>query len=131
MGAVRYRTGIDAATGRFATGWAHVEQSLAAIWSTMPGERVMRLGFGTDLRSLLAEDLTPELALRLYDAMVRAAHAHEPEYRLRKIQLVNIAREGRLGVRHSGLYYPEGRLGNYSIVAEAASGAARRLGAAP
>ncbi len=96
-------------------GWPHVVQSLAIIWMTRLDTRVMRLDFGSDHFSLLAEDITPDLALRLYDALIGAAHKHEPEYRIRTMQLVKVARDGTLAVRHGGVYYPEGRFGIYDF----------------
>lgn len=116
MQAVRYRSGIDARTGRFLKGRAHLAQSLAKIWATRIGERVMLLDFGSNLRSHLSEDVTGALALEIYDDLITSAHRWEPEYRAVEMQLVTLTRLGQLGLRHAGLYYPEGRLGNYAIV---------------
>ena len=115
VGAVRYRTGTNRETGKPLSGWAHVEQSLAVIWLTRLQSRVMRLSFGSDLFSRLAEDLTPATAFAIYNDLVTAAHRWEPEYRIRQMQLVSLTATGSLGLRHSGIYYPEGRFGNYAI----------------
>lgn len=115
MTAIAFRTGIDRRTGQILTGWAHVRQSLEVIWLTRFETRVMLLDFGSDLRSWLAEDLTTATALGLYNDLITAAHRWEPEYRIKELQLVRLTREGGLGLRHAGLYYPEGRLGNYAI----------------
>ena len=111
--AVRYRTGIDRTTGQPLVGWAHVQQSLAVIWTTRFEERVMLLPFGSNLRSWLAEDLSPATALGIYGDLIAAAHRWEPEYRVATLQFVLANREGALGLRHGGVYYPEGRFGNY------------------
>ncbi|MCW1842301.1 GPW/gp25 family protein [Prosthecomicrobium hirschii] len=115
MAAIAFRTGLDRTTFRPLVGWAHVQQSLGVIWTTRIGSRVMRLLFGSDLRSWLSEDVTVATALGIYDELITAAHRWEPEYRVTDMQLVRLGREGVLGLRHSGLYYPEGRLGNYAI----------------
>lgn len=118
MKALRYRTGADVDTFQPLQGWPHVAQSLRIIWLTRLDTRVMRLDFGSSLFDLLAEDITPELALRLYDALISAAHEWEPEYRIDTMQLVSLERHGGLGVRHSGIYYPEGRFGIYDYAEE-------------
>lgn len=115
MQAVRYRSGIDGQTGRVIIGRVHLAQSLAQIWTTSLGKRVMLLDFGSKLRSHLAEDITGALALEIYDDLTSAVYAYEPEYRVAEMQLVKLTRLGGLGLRHGGIYYPEGRFGNYAI----------------
>ncbi|MFC6444563.1 GPW/gp25 family protein [Shinella zoogloeoides] len=117
-GEIRYRVGINARTGKLLTGPAHLAQSLGKIWHTRIGARVMRLTFGADLRSLLSEDLTPSIALLLYNEMVASAALWEPEYLLGQLQLVTMTDGGRLGIRHGGLYFPEGRFGNYDLAVD-------------
>lgn len=111
--ALRYRTGLDRRTGKLLTGFDHVQQSLGVIWITKLRSRVMRLGFGSDLRGLLGEDLSPALALDVYDELIASAHRHEPEFRLRSLQFVRLSATGLLALRYSGTYFPEGRFGNY------------------
>lgn len=115
MQAVRYRQGADAVTGRPLVGRAHLAQSLGVIWATRVGELVMLLDFGANLRSHLAEDVTGSLALTIYNDLATAVEKWEPEYRVREMQLVSLTRDGGLGLRHGGIYYPEGRFGNYAI----------------
>lgn len=113
-GALKIRAGIDERTGKVINGPAHLAQSLSKIWHTRLDTRVMRLSFGSDLRSLLAEDLTPAIALLIYNELVATAARWEPEYRLTQLQLVKLTAGGALGLRHGGLYFPEGRFGNFS-----------------
>ena len=113
--AIRYRTGIDGRTGKLLTGFAHLVQSLQIIWQTPLATVPMLLDFGSDLRGALSEDLTPALALQIYTDLVASAERHEPEYRLDELQFVRMSEGGQLALRHGGLYYPEGRFGNYSI----------------
>ena len=112
----RYRQGIDARTGALLTGRAHLAQSLAKIWSTRISERVMLLDFGSKLRSHLAEDLTLADVYGIYNDLTDAIYEWEPEYRVRDFQLVSLTRIGGIGIRHAGLYYPEGRFNNYDLV---------------
>ena len=115
MQAIRYRSGVDARTGRVITGQVHLAQSIATIWSTRIGQRVMLLAFGSNLRSHLAEDITSALALEIYDDLTSAITQWEPEYRVAEMQFVSLTRIGGLGLRHGGTYYPEGRFGNYTV----------------
>ena len=117
VGAIRYRSGFNGRTGKLLVGAPHLVQSLDKIWGTRITQRVMLLNFGSDLRALLAEDVTPSLALAIYTEMVASAARHEPEYRINDMQLVTLTADGALGLRHGGLYYPEGRFGNYSLAA--------------
>ncbi len=115
MQAIRYRRGVDASTGRIITGQVHLAQSIATIWATRIGERVMLLAFGSNLRSHLGEDVTGALALQIYDDLTTAIIRWEPEYRMIDFQLVSLTRKGGMGIRHGGVYYPEGRFGNRTI----------------
>lgn len=119
---IRYRTGRDARTGRMLRGFAHVEQSIGFILTTFLEERVMLLEFGAGIVRHLGRNITPALAIAIYRDAVKEVHRWEPEYRIRQIQLVTVTRTGTLGLGTRGLYYPEGRFGNYDIV-EPADGA--------
>ena len=121
-GEIRYRTGINARTGKILTGPAHLAQSLSKIWQTRLDTRVMRLSFGADLRSALSEDLTPSIALLIYNEMVASAARWEPEYLITQLQLVTLQGMGKLGIRHGGIYYPEGRFGNDDLAVDLSLG---------
>ncbi|MEZ5782070.1 MAG: integrase [Rhizobiaceae bacterium] len=112
---IRYRTDIDRRTGEVLTGIPALLQSLDVIWMTRTNLRVMLLDFGSNLRSWLSEDLTPTLALNIYGDLATAAHRWEPEYRVSEFQFVRMSQGGGLGLKHGGLYFPEGRFGNYDI----------------
>lgn len=115
MSAIAYRSDMDMTTGEIITGWPCVVQSLDLIWRTPLNSLVMALDFGSEVRSWLSEDMTQATAIGLYDDLISSAKNYEPEYRIKEIQLVRLTRIGGLGLRHTGLYYPEGRLGNYDI----------------
>lgn len=117
-GEIRYRSGRDARTGEIITGPKHLAQSLGKIWSTPVDTMPMLLDFGNRLRSYLSEDLTPTLALQIYGELAASAARWEPEYELKQIQLVRLSEGGALGLRHGGIYYPQGRYGNYEIAVD-------------
>lgn len=122
MALPRYRTGCDRVTGRVLSGWRHVEQSVGVILSTQLDARVMRLEFGADLLGQIGRNLTVDRVLKLYKMAVVAVHRWEPEYRIGSLNLVTVERTGVLALQTTGLYYPEGRFGNYDLV-ETKSGA--------
>lgn len=114
-GVIRYRQGINALDGKPLIGVGHLAQSLWRIWSTRLNDMPMLLEFGSDIRGLLGEDITPALALAVYNELVASAARWEPEYALSQLQLVHVTQDGSLGLRHSGTYYPEGRYGNFDL----------------
>lgn len=117
-GEIRYRSGRDTRTGEMISGPRHLAQSLGKIWSTRLNTMPMLLEFGNDLRSYLSEDLTPALALQIYNELTASAARWEPEYALTQVQLVRLTDGGALGLRHGGIYYPEGRFGNYDLAVD-------------
>ena len=52
--------GLDAATGGIVTGWDHVVQSLADIFATRFGDRIMREWYGSFVPNLLGRLITPD-----------------------------------------------------------------------
>lgn len=112
---INYRVGIDEDTGQPLVGYAHLCQSLAKIFTTVPQELVMLLKFGADLLGEIGKNLYAGEILRIYGIIVGQIILWEPEFRVTKMQLVQLTQAGGLGVAMAGTYYPEGRLGNYSI----------------
>jgi len=115
-GAIRYRQGTHEETGAPLIGAAHLAQSLGEIWMTNVNLMPMLLDFGANLRGFLSEDITPALALAIYNELATTAARWEPEYGIAQMQLVRLTQDGALGLRHAGHYYPEGRYGNFDIV---------------
>lgn len=112
---INYRSGLSAETGAPLTGYAHLQQSLLKIIMTIPTERVMRLDFGLDPARRLGRNISAILAATLYHDLVVAVHAYEPEFRIARMQLLEVTRLGGLAVYIEGKYFPEGRLGNYRL----------------
>lgn len=113
---IRYRTGIDASTGKLLVGYAHLAQSIDKIIMTIPTERVMRLDFGLDPARRLGRNISAALAATLYRDAITAIHTWEPEYRIVRLQLVGLDRIGGMSIYFEGQYFPEGRFGNYDLV---------------
>lgn len=112
---IRYRSGLSSRTGARLSGYAHLEQSLFEIVMTIPTERVMRLDFGLDPTRRLGRNISAMLAAMLYRDLILAVHKYEPEYRIARLQLLEVTRLGGLTLYLEGRYFPEGRLGNYTI----------------
>jgi uncharacterized protein len=112
---IRYRTGMDAATGAPLPGFDHVRQSLGIILTTALEERVMRLDFGADLVRQIGRNMGRDVILRLFRLATEAIHKHEPEFRVKQLELKGIERTGGVALMLRGLYFPEGRLGNFNI----------------
>lgn len=111
----RYRAGVDRITGKPLTGYAHMEQCVAFIVRSMKGDVVMLYDLGADTDREIGRGMHRAMLLSLYARMIGAIHKWELEFRVRKIALVNMTRVGGLAVAIDGLYYPEGRLGNYKL----------------
>lgn len=115
------RAGMDEATGKIVTGWSHVEMVIRRALTTRPGTLVLRRRIGANLRALQDENMVPETILRVYMAIAEALspanpYWGEPGFRLRAIRLAGLDRMGQLGLVITGDYFPQGHLGNYSMV---------------
>lgn len=126
---IRYRVGIDQKTGRVLTGRDHLWQSIARIIHVQLTEMVMLLDFGSSTVRHIGRNMTLPEVLSLYQDAVKAIHRWEPEFRVRRIELVKADRTGVLALAPSGTYFPEGRFGNYDLQ-EVASGALPLVAAA-
>lgn len=126
---IRYRTDMNARTGALLTGFPAVRQSVATILTTRLEERVMRLEFGAEILAYLGRNTVPPVVAALYRDAVAAIHRWEPEYRVRRAQLVGLDATGGLELALAGIYYPEGRLGNYTLSEAAAATLALAAGA--
>lgn len=111
-------TGIDRHTGCLLDGWAHVRQSLAVIFATLIGARVMRRTFGSAIPGLLGQNLTPATLLRFYTAIILSVELWEPRYRVRRVSYpaasnsAALLSQGLVGLQLEGEYRPRGHLGD-------------------
>jgi uncharacterized protein len=113
---------MDHRTGRIVTGWDHCVQSLALILTTRIGQRVMRRGFGSAALDLQDRTASPRLIMEIYVAVSDAIRQWEPGFRLRNIQLTRAGADGVFRFDMSGVFYPNGHLGDYSTREERSTG---------
>jgi uncharacterized protein len=114
--------GINRLTGRPLSGWSHVKQSLGVIFTTRLGERLMRRTFGFAGLGLLGRhNLTPQILMRWYMAIVIAVELWEPRYRVTSLSFPtaknspNGLRQGQIGLRISGEYMPNALEGDFTV----------------
>ena len=110
------RTGMDAETGRLLTGWPHCLQSIRCILTTLIRERLMRRAFGSLTPEMQDRSATPRNILATYAAAADALAKWEPGFRLRTLRLVSGSSDGRFEFDLSGTFFPNGHLGDYSVV---------------
>ncbi len=107
-------SGIKRSDGRVLDGWEHVKQSLMDIWTTPKSTRVMRRDYGSSLLALMDRPGTYDVVL---EAVMSAVEAErwEPRFRVREVTLESGGSDGMFGLVVSGIYYPRGHLGDYSV----------------
>lgn len=113
------RVGVDRETGKLLTGFAHCLQSLLVIFTTRINTRLMRLSFGSDIPALVDRPQARETFARLYNAMTQAVLDWEPGFRIRYFNVVDASPEGAATIELTGVYYPRGHLGDYSVAEDA------------
>lgn len=76
-----------------------IESSLAILFSTEPGERVMQPTYGSDLKKLLFEPLDTTLKTYIKELIETAVLYHEPRIRLDAVNLEARPEEGALLIK--------------------------------
>lgn len=107
--------GVSAVTGKRLSDWKHVEQSIGKILKTPIGARVMRRDFGSDLPDLVDQKMTPRNILAVYAAAATAIEKWEPRFRMKRGQVLRATAVGQLHLVVTGVYFPRGHLGDYSV----------------
>jgi len=88
---------------------------MGVIIETMFDEQVMNLEFGSALIRFIGRNTVAPVVTKVYRAAFVAIRKHEPEYRPARVQLLRLDGTGVLALGFDGLYFPEGRFGNYAI----------------
>jgi len=120
--------GMDRRTGKPLSGWDHVLQSIEDILTTRIMQRVMRREYGSRLPRLIDAPMNDRVVLAFYAAAAEAIRRWEPRYRLRHCRIAAAGGGGRITLELSGIYYPRGHLGDYSVM-ESRDGVLHPLGA--
>lgn len=109
------RHGVDPQTGNWLTGWEHCLACLNHLFTTRIGTVPWRRLYGAAIKSLQDRNATSNTIIDFYSAIADAVDKHEPGFRLRTIELVKGGRDGQFQFLVTGIFYPRGHLGDYSI----------------
>lgn len=107
--------GLNAATGGILTGWPHVVQSLQDIFTTQFGTRIMREWYGSFVPNLLGRNITPKEVTPWFAAVTSAIEQWEPRYRITRIQVLEVTRDGQLHFFMEGEYRPRAVFGDFTV----------------
>lgn len=107
--------GLNAATGGVIEGWPHVAQSLQDIFTTRFGARIMREWYGSFVPNLLGRAITPNEVTPWFAAVTSAIEQFEPRYRVTRIQIVEVTRDGRLNFFLEREYHPRATYGDFTV----------------
>ncbi|GAA0600047.1 baseplate assembly protein [Paenochrobactrum glaciei] len=112
------RTGINAKTGKILTGWDHCVQSIGKCLTTRFKSRALRRYLGSDVPEIQDANANPMTIFSLYQSIAEALNDElggEPGFSLQGIEMVEYGRSGRFAFILSGLWFPRGHLGDWSI----------------
>lgn len=112
------RNGINAENGQLIYGWDHCLQSIRKCLTTRFASRVLRRHLGCDVLSFQDQNAAPDVIMTLYMAIVEALDdpdGGEPGFSLQSIDLVQFGRDGKFGFLLTGIFYPRGHLGDWSV----------------
>lgn len=118
------RTGFARDGSGLLTGWDHVVQSAAVIFTTPLGPRVIMRTFGFGGLALLGrENLTMGPLMRWYMACVLAFELWEPCFRITKLDFPasgnspSRLQQGQIGLALIGNYMPNALDGDFTVAA--------------
>lgn len=100
--------GIDATTGRYLDGLAHLRQSIRDILTTPLGTRVMRRDYGSRLFALIDAPLNNATSLQITAATIEALARWEPRIAVQRVRTTS-ARPGHVSLDIEGTYTITGR----------------------
>ncbi|MCX2696393.1 GPW/gp25 family protein [Ochrobactrum chromiisoli] len=107
--------GFSNVDGSLLTGFDHVRQSIEVILNTPIGSRVMRRDFGSELMALIDRPSNDQIILSIYSACATAIAKWEPRFALTGISIGDLTVQGAVSLQISGIYYPNGHKGDFSV----------------
>lgn len=107
-----YSAGIDRETGALLTDYDHVVQSVAVIFATRFGERIMREWVGSPVANLLGRLMNASEILSFFAAVQATIDTFEPRLKVRKVEPLSVSRTGTVGIRIIVEYRPRALLGD-------------------
>jgi|EndMetStandDraft_5_1072996.scaffolds.fasta_scaffold08448_5 uncharacterized protein len=108
--------GMDTRTGKRLSGFAHVEQSLADIFTTRIGSRIMRRSYGSDVLTLQDAPATEAVILKVFSAWAEAVYQWEPRFLPVRVFTEQGGADGVFKFVMEGFYFPRGHLGDFSAL---------------
>ncbi len=109
------RTGLDARTGAILQGWDECAQSIGFIARTAIGSLVLGRSFGSKVPALQDAPMNQLAIMAHFMAIAEALRRWEPGYRLTNVKVISLSADGVASFTLTGVYYPNGYLGDYSI----------------
>lgn len=107
--------GFSNVDGSLKTGFDHVRQSIEVILNTPIGSRVMRRDFGSELMALIDRPMNDRVILAIYSACATAIARWEPRFAITGISIDDLTAQGVVALKISGIYYPNGHKGDFSV----------------
>lgn len=110
------RTGLDRRTGEVLTGWDECAQSIGVIVTTAIGSVTLARDFGSDGPPLLDRPMNRAAIFDHIMAIAEALRREEPGFRLTKVNVLSAGADGMIVLEQLGDFYPNGHLGDFSLV---------------
>ncbi len=110
------RVGVDRNSGELLTGWDECAQSILMIVTTAIGALVLARDFGSNASALVDRPMAGPAIMDHFVAIAEALRKWEPGFRLQKINTQRAGGDGVIVFEVAGLFYPNGHVGDYSVV---------------
>lgn len=112
------RAGFDEVTGRMLVGWPHCQQSIRMCLRKRIRTVEMRYHHGCEVPELQDGNTDADTIFDVFVAIAEALadpDGGEPGFRLQTIGVHVVGRTGRTVFLLSGIFFPRGHLGDFSI----------------